>query len=216
MEQCFQFAPGVPEPLGSGGYHAEMKNGFSLTLDSLKLNWNCCWCCGNIMMPPWQGGISFGQYCTAQEMASDPYLQEYNTQWMEGRNNTLFWWSCRRKMGIFFAGEISENALSPKATWASKWWAPPGLFPGMWLAVGLVRQLVMQPWISPTRAAQILSKKPQSAPIYLNHSQPPATRGAAHYPGWELPCSTPSLGHQAGHQSHKPTPLLGSLWCSLF
>lgn len=42
MEQCFQFAPGVPEPLGSGGYHAEMKNGFSLTLDSLKLNWNCC------------------------------------------------------------------------------------------------------------------------------------------------------------------------------
>lgn len=35
------------------------------------------------MIPPWQGGISFGQYCTAHEMASDPYLQEYSTQWME-------------------------------------------------------------------------------------------------------------------------------------
>lgn len=33
LEGGFQFTRGVLEPLGSRGYHVEMKNGFSLTLE---------------------------------------------------------------------------------------------------------------------------------------------------------------------------------------
>ena len=141
MEWCFQFAPGVLEPLGSRGYHAEMKNGLSLTLEPLKYQASCkhCWCCGNITMPPLQEGESRGQYRAMYEIASGPCSGHE----MKDRKTTLLWWGCRRKTDVSGKWDCARRLWMASAPKPPEQGSPRPL-PRKRHAAGLSRQLVVQ------------------------------------------------------------------------